>query len=216
MSNDNAGRPPRTTGGSGPMGSTVAIVVTAVALVLGFLILREVNDDDGSTSGGGDDTEQTTTTAAGAAATTTTAPQAATTTTAALVTEGTNIVVANCSTQNGVAGQMSTALESVGFTTAEPVNGTVKLATSKVLYNPDDPAAKPVADSLAQLLGGLAVEETGLPIPAGDGTWPEGTSVLLMLGDDIAGKTLEQIAGAPTTGTTAAPTTTAAAATTTT
>ena len=38
MSNENAGRTGRTNGAA-PMGSTVAIAVTLVALVLGFLIL---------------------------------------------------------------------------------------------------------------------------------------------------------------------------------
>ena len=51
MSNDSPSRGPRTAAPA-PMGSTVAIVVTAVALVLGFLILRKVNsgpDDAGTT-----------------------------------------------------------------------------------------------------------------------------------------------------------------------
>ena len=49
MSNENAGRTGRTNGAA-PMGSTVAIVVTGIALLLGFLILRKVNDNDsGST-----------------------------------------------------------------------------------------------------------------------------------------------------------------------
>jgi predicted permease len=195
------------------MGSTVAIVVTVIALVLGFLILRNINDDDSDSSGGsGAATCVDTTPDSGL---TTTTVGSTTTTTTPLVTEGSSVLVANCSTQNGVAGQMSTALASVGFTMAEPTNGTVKLATSKVLYNPDDPNAKPVADSVAQLLGGLAVEPTGVPIPAGDGNWPANTGVLLMLGDDLAGKTLDQIAGNPTTGTTAAPTTAGAVTTTT-
>ena len=44
MSNDSAGRTTRSTSGGAPMGSTVAIVVTALAVILGFLILRKVND----------------------------------------------------------------------------------------------------------------------------------------------------------------------------
>ncbi|MEN9647030.1 MAG: hypothetical protein RL238_3699, partial [Actinomycetota bacterium] len=54
MSNDSAGRTPRSTSGGAPMGSTVAIVVTAVAVILGFLILRQVgnSDSDGGSAGG--------------------------------------------------------------------------------------------------------------------------------------------------------------------
>jgi hypothetical protein len=206
MSNDNAGRSPRTSGGTGPMGSTVAIVVTAIALVLGFLILRNINDDDDNGGGGGDDgqTEETTTTADGGTTTTLTP---GTTTTEALVTEGTMVQVANASTQNGVAGQMSTALEAEGFDMAEPTNATVKLTDSKVIYNADDPAALPVAESLARLLGDIPVEPSGLPVPAGDGNWATGSAVILMLGDDLAGKTIDQIQGQTTTGTTSPPTT---------
>ena len=206
MSNDNAGRSPRTSGGTGPMGSTVAIVVTAIALVLGFLILRNINDDDDSGGGGdgGDQTEQTTTTLSGDTTTTLTP---ATTTTTPLVTEGTKVQVANASTQNGVAGQMTTALEAEGFEMTDATDATVKLEDSKVLYNADDPNGLAVAQSVAQVLGDIPVEPSGLPVPSGDGNWAEGSGVIVMLADDIAGKTIDEIQGQTVTGTTGPPTT---------
>lgn len=215
MSNDNASRSGRTNGAA-PMGSTVAIVVTAIAVILAFLILRKVNEgtSDTSSSKPENTSSQSTTTLDGSQVTT--GSTIATTTTLNLVTTGTKVQVANASTQNGVAKQMSDVLATKGFSMAEAVSASVKLPTSKVLYNADDPNAKLVADSLAALFGGIAVEAQGLPVPAGEGSWAEGSGVILLLGDDYAGKTLAQISGAPTTGTTTPPTTVAAGVTTTT
>ena len=206
MSNDNAKRTTRTNGAA-PMGSTVAIVVTAIAVILAFLILRKVNDDtsEASTSKPDATSAQSSTTLDGAVVTQPTVPP---TTEVVLVTIGTKVQVANASTQNGVAKQMSDVLGTKGFSMAVAVSASVKLPVSKVLYKADDPAAKPVADSLAALFGGIAVEAQGVPVPAGAGAWAEGSSVILLLGDDFAGKTLAQINGEPTTGTTTPPTAT--------
>ena len=208
MSNDNASRSGRTNGAA-PMGSTVAIVVTAIAVILAFLILRKVNEGstDTSSSKPNNTTAQSTTTLDGSQVTT--ASTAAPSTTLVLVTTGTKVQVANASTQNGVAKQMSDVLGTKGFSMAEAVSASVKLPVSKVLYKADDPAALDVANSLASLFGGIAVEAQGLPVPAGEGAWAEGSSVILLLGDDFAGKTLAQISGAPTTGTTTPATTVA-------
>jgi len=207
MSNENAGRPGRTNG-SAPMGSTVAIAVTLVALVLGFLILRKVNDggDSSGTVRPGVTTDVPATTIDPAAPTVPVIE--ATTTTLAAVKTGTKVQVANASSVDGAAKRMSTAVGGVGFDMAEPVSASEKLDVSKVYYNADDLAALPVATSLAALFGGIAVEATGLPVPVASGNWAEGSGVVLMLGNDSASKTLAQISGAPTTGTTIAPTAT--------
>lgn len=209
MSNDNAGRSPRSTSGSAPMGSTIAIVVTAVAVVLGFLILRNIND-------GGDETgsvaPQTT-----LASETTLDPNvsttiAFTTTTAQqLVTTGTKVQVANASNASGTAGQMSTALAGKGFDMAEATNSTVspKLDLTKVIYDANDPNALAVATSVAVVLGNVVVEVAPVPPPVESGAFAEGSGVIVLLGNDLAGKTLPAIAGEPTTGTTALPTTVA-------
>ena len=208
MSNENAGRTGRTNGAA-PMGSTVAIVVTLVALVLGFLILRKVNDGGDSTTAAKPSvttappgtTLDPTVTAAPTLPTETTVPPA--------VTTGTKVQVANASSINGAAAQMSTAIGGKGYDMAEPVSASEKLDVSKVLYNADDPAALPVATSLAVLMGNIEVVAQGVPVPVATGNWAEGSGVVLMLGNDSAGKTLAAIGGAPVTGVTAAPTTTA-------
>lgn len=208
MSNENAGRTGRTNG-SAPMGSTVAIVVTLVALVLGFLILRKVNDGGDSTT-----TKPAETTVAPGTTldptATTLAPIEVTTTTAAAVTTGTKVQVANASSVDGAAARMSTALGGKGFDMAEPVSASEKLELTRVLYNPDDPAALPVATSLAALMGNVEIVAQGVPVPVATGNWAEGSGVVLMLGNDNAAKTLAEISGAPATGVTVAPTTTAA------
>ena len=202
MSNDNAGRTGRTNGAA-PMGSTVAIAVTLIALVLGFLILRKVNDDD--SSGSVKPSATTTTTGAGVVdPTVTTVPVIAVTTTTAavLVTTGTKVQVANASTINGAAKNMSTAISAKGSSMADPVNASEKLDISKVLYNADDPNAKPVADSLAIVLGGIVSVAQGIPVPVASGNWGADSGVVLMLGNDYAGKTLAEISGAAPTGVT--------------
>ncbi len=211
MSNDPGGRRPRpaaNTVSSPPMGSGVAILVTAVALILGFLILRKVNDTDTSApSSGGSQTTITT-------PSTGTVVESTTPTTEAGTYTGTMVQVANCSAQNGVARMMSSALGDAGFTMAEPTNGTCdpKLTTSYVVYNEGTPGAIDVANTVARLLGGIVVEPGTVPLKVDSAAWAEGSAVLLYLGNDLAGKTLDQIGGAAETGITS--TTAAATATT--
>jgi hypothetical protein len=206
MSNDNAGRTGRTNG-SAPMGSTVAIVVTGIALVLGFLILRKVNDNNDSGSKTQQTSQSTTATTIDPNATVaiTLPPE---TTAPALVTTGTKVQVANASTANGAAGAMTTAVQAKNFEMAEAVTGTEKVDKTKVLYNADDPNALVVATSLATLFPGAEVVAQGLPIPTPTGNWAEGSGVLLMLGNDYAAKTLAEISGQPATGVTVPPSST--------
>jgi len=192
MSNENPGRTARTSGNA-PMGSTVAIVVTAVALILGFLILRKVNDNGPAANG--PSTTQPSGTTQPAGGTTTTAANN-TTTTAAPNIQATKVQVANASGTSGVAKQLTLALASKGYSMATATNSTVspKLAKTEVLYNADDPAGKAVATSVAATLGGAKVKKGSLPLPTTSGAWPSGGGVLVLLGNDIAGKTLDEIA----------------------
>ncbi|MEY4176231.1 MAG: hypothetical protein RI900_3396, partial [Actinomycetota bacterium] len=191
-----------------PVGSTVAIVVTAVAVVLGFLILRKVND--GGDSSTASTVADTSTTVAGiptsVLVTTTTVPQ--------LQTQGTKVQVANASNASGVAKQMSTALSGKGFDMAAATNSTVnpKLEISKVIYDPADPNAVAVANSVAKVMGGLSVEPAAGAPPVDSGAFAEGSGVIVLLGNDLAGKTLPEINGVVATGTTAPPSSVAATA----
>lgn len=194
MSRDDMGRTSRSVPPAAPIGSSVAVVVTVLALVLGFLILRQVNSDPAAVGPAGDGGDSTTTTVAGLSPSSTAALPS---TTEPMVYSGAKVIVANCSSLNGVAKELTLALGGLGWTTVTAVNGTVKLATSKVLYNDQDPAALPVAKSVAKTLGGIQVEPAPIPLPAGDGTWPEGAAVLVMLGDDYAGRTIAEIQARP-------------------
>ena len=128
---------------------------------------------------------------------------AASTTPTAIVGDltSTKVQVANCSAENGVARMMTSALADVGFVLADPVSGTCdpKLDVSYVVYDESVPGAKDVAESLAGVLGGLLAEPGIFPIKVESGDWAEGSGVVLYLGNDLAGKTLSQIANPTTT-----------------
>ncbi|MEQ1874270.1 MAG: LytR C-terminal domain-containing protein [Ilumatobacteraceae bacterium] len=108
---------------------------------------------------------------------------------------GTAVQVINCSNQEGVALFLSNVLAEEGFTTVEPDTGTIDLLGTKIIYNPDDPAALQVALTLAIYLGNATVEPSGPVVPGLGGTWIPGSGVIVLLGDDFAGLTLAQIAG---------------------
>ncbi|MET0909596.1 MAG: LytR C-terminal domain-containing protein [Ilumatobacteraceae bacterium] len=195
-----SGGPPRKTprqgiGGS-PVGSTLSIVLAVVAVVAGFLILRNITDDnDGASSAIGDGTdvtEDSTTTTVDLALTTTTAvPE---TTVPPLVTEGATVVVANASGVPGSAGRMSETLALAGFTMAEATNATSQLEVSIVYYDPAVVAAQAVADSVARSMGGIEVATVPTPVPIEGGAL-NGSGVVVMLGTAQADKTLEEMAG---------------------
>ncbi len=108
----------------------------------------------------------------------------------------TQVQVANCSAQNGVAGMMTSLLGDAGFTMAEPTfcPPDQRLTTSRVIFNEGTAGAVDVAVTLATILG-LNAAPAGLPIKVESGAWAEGSGVVLLLGNDLAGKTLDQIHG---------------------
>lgn len=195
MSNEQPTRQ-RSTGPSSPIGSTVAIVVAVVAVVAGFLILRSIREPDSASV-----VDQTTTTTTATLPTDTTV--APSTTLPPLVTEGSKVQVVNATTQNGVAGAMSDQLEALGYVMAEPTNladGVEKFETTQVLYNADVPASQAVAESVARSMGVTDVQAKALPLDTQSGDWADAdTNVLVMLGADLAGKTLPD-PNAPATG----------------
>jgi hypothetical protein len=190
MSNDSMGRNSRSSGSGAPMGSTVAIVVTAVAVILGFLILRKVNDNKDSGSASSSTTATT-------LPVSTTLP--GTTTTQAVVNkQATKVQVANASKISGVAKQLTTALTSAGFDMSTATNAATSItpsAATKVIYNQGDPNASAVAALVAQALGGVPVEVSPNPPPVKDGTFAAGSAVIVLLGTDLAGKPLPKSGG---------------------
>ena len=156
--------------------------------------------------GGGDDdsSDATTTTAAEVVATAAPTTVPAPTTTAApvtsvapevdYVTEGATVVVAN-----GAAGRLSERLAVVGYDMAEATNSadTVSnLATTQIYYDPAVEAALAVAESLQQALGGGDIEVLEVSVPALTSSGELGeASVLVLMGDDVADKTLDELQG---------------------
>ena len=88
---------------------------------------------------------------------------------------------------------------------AEATNATsAQLELSIVYYDPAVAAAQAVADSVATMMGGLAVEAVPTPVPIEGGAL-DGSGVVVMLGTAQADKTLEELstpaAATPETGT---------------
>jgi hypothetical protein len=205
MSNEQPSRPRKSGSSASPMGSTLAIVIAIAAVVVGFLILKNINSDDNKTAATTPltnppiDTTQTIT----SQPTVFTEP---TTTIFTPVTTGATVIVANSSHQNGVAKTLSTALQGQQFTMGAPANGSTKEATTKIQYKDGDTAALAVAQSLAQLMGVATVDVLPTPVALADPATLADATVLILLGDDKAGKTLAQMTGAEPVTTGAGPT----------
>ncbi|NNE11864.1 MAG: LytR C-terminal domain-containing protein [Ilumatobacter sp.] len=197
-------RTPRVGDGGAPVSGALAIVLAVVAVVAGFLILSSLSGDadeqadfpdPGGVAGGGGDGAVTSSSVPGGSA----VPTLATTTTVPpIVTEGAAVIVANANGVGGTAGSMTRALETgAGFTVVSPTDKSASLSdldVSVIYYVADNPNAKPVADSLARVLGGVgAVSQMPETPPTSDGTLND-ADVLLMLGKDKANKTLAELA----------------------
>jgi hypothetical protein len=191
----------------------IAVIVAAVAGVLGLLILRDVNNDDTPSAGTGNNSvPQRTTVPGGSGGSTTVAGSGSPTTTSAPVRSGATVVVGNASGVGGAAGNLTDALDSRGYTTGTPSNANEKRTTTVVLAKAGDPAAAAVASTLLRDLG---LTGTVQPIPATNPLKePTTATVIVLLGPDKANKPLAPINGATTT-TTAGTGTTKAGATTT-
>ena len=202
MSNDQpARRPPaKSSGGGAPMGSTISIVIAVVAVVVGFVILRNINDtgDAGGPSTPDltspdtiDSTESTVPSTA-----TTLAPGPPTT---AVPNMTAKVLVANASGMKGAAAFATTALQQVGFTMGEPTDafGAEKIiATTKVYYVVGSEAtAASVAQMFSTPTSTIAVAEVPNPVPVKGASLGDAT-VLVMVGTDLANKPLPAIAAA--------------------
>ena len=195
------GRPPRVGDSRSPVGSTLSIVLAVIAVVAGFLILRELTDDDGGTTGASDGTgEEQGPDLTGTIMPTPTdgsTPENGVTSTTGptIVRSGATIAVANASGVGGSAGAMSSALTTEGYEgVGEPGNSTGdRLDSTLVYYVATDPAAQAVAQTLGADLGGVSVE----PMPAErpvDGNGDTSTAtVLVMLGSDAANKSISEL-----------------------
>lgn len=188
-------RRPRVNDGPAPVSGVVAIVLAVVAVVAGYLILRSITDSGDTASplnpgGGGqvtpgDGTQPTNTDPLTTAETLPPEPTDPPT----LPVGPSKLIVANANGRSGSADQAGRVLESsAGFTLVDPTNDTASspdIDTSLIYYDPSDPDAQAVANTLNTVLGGqLNVTELPAEIPITEGDM-KGATVLLMLGKDF-------------------------------
>ncbi len=178
--NESRGRGAATSGVS--VSTTLSVIVAAIAVLLGFLILRDVNRDRNDASV---PVETDATTTLPVDPSQSSVPTESTT----LPRTGYKVMVANASGVTGSAGQMSTALQAQQFIVTQPTNAaeTVgKQTATKVYYVPGYESG---AAAVAQVLGGVPIEAVPTPAPVESGDLGEAT-VLVLLGTDLAGKLL--------------------------
>jgi hypothetical protein len=192
-------RAPRSSDGGAPVSGALAIVLAVIAVVAGFLILRSISDGGDtqlgipSEEGGTNSPDDSSSTVPSSA----TSALETTTTTSPMTTDGATVIVANANGISGSAATMSRALESgPGFTMGDPTDAsdaTGNLDVTVVYFDPAQPAAQAVAQSVDRALGGgtsiLPLQGTP-PVASGD---IAGAGVLVMLGLDKAEKTLEEL-----------------------
>ena len=176
-------RPRGTPAGGVSISTSLSVIVAAIAVLLGFLILRDVNRDQGDVSFDGGTEIPTDTGIAGSEST------LAPVVTPAPDRTGFKVLVANASGVSGTAGQMTTALQAEQFVVAAPVNADPslgKLAVTIVYYVP---GYESQATLVADVLCGVQI----LPLPSTptvEGGSLSEAVVLVMLGTDLAGKLL--------------------------
>ena len=189
-------RGPRTTMPA-PNNATLGAVVAVVALLLGFLILRDVNADSSVSSGGNRPSATT--------PVTDDSLNPATPTTIEFSVSGFKIQIANSSGVAGSAGKMTTDLQGLGYVVQPPLNtapGTPRRSTTGVFYLA---GCEEAAENVKATLGGnVEVGAMPSPVPLETGTLGD-ACILILLGTDLAGKPLPSVGagnGDASTGTT--------------
>jgi hypothetical protein len=193
---------PRPGGRSGmSVSGTLSIIVAAVAVILGFLILRDINDS-GDASGNGDDTTVTTSSLPGGPNNTATTPDGSTTAPTTAPLKPYTVIVANAAGVSQAAAMMTTALQGIGVQTLPGINSSVTdQPTTTIFYIAGYEAE--AADLAAKM--GVTTPPAAMPTPppiAADAALGA-ANLLVQLGGDLAGKPLPT--GGATTETTVAP-----------
>jgi LytR cell envelope-related transcriptional attenuator len=213
MSNEESGfgatrRAPRQGIGGSPVGSWLTIALAVLAVILGFLILRNITDD--GTSGEEGTTEEGSTPEGTSISSSLPPPEILDVTTAPTVaveertTAGAKVGVANANNVGGSAGDMSDVLAAVGYDVVDPVDSDESVSASIVYFDPAITGADAVANSVARDLGGLEVLAVETPAPTVSGDLGE-AGVLVLLGENEAGKTIDELSAAAAGGAAAPP-----------
>ncbi len=166
-------------GGAQGMNATASLVAAAVAVILGFFILRDINNDN-DTGGGTAAPETTLVTDTTLVPVSTTVPGP---------TTGFKVQVVNAAGVSGAAGDMTVALQGLGFIVQPALtksDATPKQTVTKVYYFSGSEAA---AASVAASLGNVETAPMPDPVPSETGNIGE-ASVMVLLGTDLAGKPL--------------------------
>ncbi len=195
----NPGRQPRVGESGAPVGSILSIVLAVVAVIVGFVILKQINDDDDNGSSdpaivtpntsqnsgnNGDDSPDTTEGSEGSTATTE-APGPV------LVFKGARVVVANAGGPGGSAADMTDKLAFVGFTMGDATNAggdEAQIDKTKIYFKQGNAKAQDVAETASLFLGDAPVSAMPSEVPTEDGELDG--AVLVMLGPDRAMKKL--------------------------
>jgi len=169
----------RPTGPSRNQSPARGVVLVAVAVVLGFFVLRAMNNTSAPVSTATGSATTVTTAAAGGGAGKTTGTTAAK---ALRPPSQVTVVVANASGVKGAAAKQTNTLKAAGYKTGTAVNGPqgLNLTQTQVLYAPGYQAE---ALKLASGLGKpSALKPLGNPPPV-----PlNGANILILLGADLA------------------------------
>ncbi len=104
---------------------------------------------------------------------------------------------------SGSAGLLSDQLSAAGYSVGSPTNASSsiggRLELTVVYYDAGIPAAQAVAESVAASMGGVSsIAPVQTPAPTQTGSL-DGAGVLVMLGLDKAGRTLEELVPAAVT-----------------
>ncbi len=184
-------RPRGTPAGGVSISTSLSVIVAAIAVLLGFLILRDVNRErDGLSFDPGVEVP-TATDVVGVD------PSLIPTESVAPDRTGFKVLVANASGVPGSAAKMTTDLQGQQFVVTQPLNADPaagKLTTTVVYYIP---GFEGQATLVADVLGGVQILPVPNPPLVEGGSLGEAT-VLVMLGTDLAGKFLPGALPSPT------------------
>jgi hypothetical protein len=188
-------RPPRVGDSRSPVTTIVVLALGAVAVIIGLVLLFSITGDSTPSETAATPTAVATTTPISVVGIPTFAPTT-TTTAPAAPTAGkgdATVLVVNASGVGGSASSMLAALAADGYSASKVANATGgRLAQSVVYFVAGDAAAEAVARLLATQIPQAQVAP--MPDPPPIDRPLNGASVALMIGRDIAGRPLADLA----------------------